>query len=463
MARKSTKKPAETVAEDAYYFSPAGLGTKADRTQQTSVRAGCLEESEIVTLLEGDGLFASLLGRIVADSLRGGFSIKVRGENDPAVSSATNERVHEWAVETSIEAVWRQHFIQRQAFGGAVLLEVSSTADQGRPRASQPAEQRFMSLAPVEITASEFSVLDPFSPDYQKPVQWHLNGYPIHPSWARVSTTPKIYSTNLGVRTGTQTLYQWAGPSKARRFIDEVRRWGMSLQAATSALQTLSQLVLSSSTFRAVQVRAETGSMAQAQSVYWNRLSDLAERRSSMQPIGIHPDETLAILTSSITGISEVLDRLMVSVAAAAEMPVTVAFGVSPGGFGTGASEQQLWASRVSEFRRLDLTPLIQWTLERAFGDGAKKWQICYEPIDSPTASEDADIRFKQSQIDVAYIDRGVVTANEVALSRFTGEYSTQTQIDVETREDPLDMSEPDDEPDEVPEPAESDEPGDDA
>jgi hypothetical protein len=197
-------------------------------------------------------------------------------------------------------------------------------------------------------------------------------------------------------------------------------------------------LVLRSDTFKAVQVKDPT----MAATVYWGRLRDLAERRSSLQPIGIGKDEEISLLSSSISGISELLDRLMVATAAAAEMPVTVAFGVSPGGFGTGASEQRLWAARVEEFRRLDLTPVIQWTLERAFGEEAKGWQICYEPIDSPTALEDAELRLKQSQIDTAYIDRQVLTPNEVALSRFTGEYSTHTQIDVEARLEPIDLGE---------------------
>lgn len=459
---------------DAFYYSPSGLGTRADKTRQVEVRPGCLDDREVADLMENDGLFATLLGRLVRDALRGGFSIKLKGEDvDATEVAAVNDRVRDWSIGHQIEQTWCQYFTQRNGFGGAVLLEVTSDRDQSRPRLGQSTDPRFMALAPGEINGLDFNITNPFSPNYQLPGRWQLNGYSIDPSWMLVGTTPKLYSTNLGVRYGQHSIHTWTGPSKARQFIEQIKQWGMSLQAATSALQTLSQLVLKSDTFRNVLVKSGTPStdaMVIANS-YWARISDLASRRSSMQPIGVGKDEEVMILSSTISGMGEILDRLMIAVAAAAEMPVTVAFGVSPGGFGTGESEQRLWSARVAEFRRLELTPVIKWTLERAFGDEAANWQICYEPIDSPTASEDADLRLKQAQIDIMYINGQVLQPNEVALSRFTGEYSTHTQIDVEARMEPLDLDEPEEpeteqseepesEPDE-PEAEETDEPED--
>jgi phage-related protein (TIGR01555 family) len=426
----------EQAATDAYFVSAGGLGTRADRTRDVSIRAGCLDDSEVADLMENDGLFATLLARVVADALRGGFRVKPRADSED--QDDPNERVSQWAIEQEIEATWRQAFVQRNGFGGSVLLEMTSDRDQSRPRLGEPTGQRFMALAPNEIQGLEYNITNPFSPNYQRPARWTLSGYSIDPSWLKVLTTPRLYSTNLGVRRGGVYNHTWTGPSKARQFIEEVKRWGMSLQAATSALQTMSQMVLQSDAFMATGVKDPT----MQSTIYWARVQDLANRRSSLQPIGIGKDETVSLLATSISGISELLDRLMVAVAAAAEMPVTVAFGVSPGGFGTGASEQRLWAARVDEFRRLELTPVIQWTLERAFGDEARGWQICYEPIDSPTALEDAELRLKQATIDQIYIDKQVTTPNEVALSRFTGDYSTHTQIDVELRIEPLDLGE---------------------
>lgn len=433
------------TAVDAFYQSSSGLGTRADHTRNVLVRAGCLDDSEVAQLMENDGLFATALSRVVSDALRGGFTIKLDGEDvDSKDVAAVNKRVRQWAIANEIELTWRRHFVQRNGFGGSVLIEITTDRDQSRPRLGQPKENRFMTLAPGEIMGLGTNVTNPFSPNYQQPSIWTLNGYSFDPSWLRVSTTPRLYSTNLGVRNGSHQTHTWTGPSKARQFIEEVRRWGMSLQAATSALQTLSQLVLQSDTWKDGQIRTgnPTANALALQNAYWTRINEIAERRSSMQPIGVGKEETVSILTSTVGGISEILDRLMIALAAAAEMPVTVLFGVSPGGFGTGESEQKLWTARVEEFRRLELTPVIQWTLERAFGDEAADWQICYEPIDSPTAAEATDLRLKQSQIDVAYITAQVLTPNEVALSRFTGEYSTHTQIDVELRMEPTDLDE---------------------
>jgi hypothetical protein len=47
---------------------------------------------------------------------------------------------------------------------------------------------------------------------------------------------------------------------------------------------------------------------------------------------------------------------------------------------------------------------------------------------------EQADLRVKMAQADVAYVGAGVLSPEEVADSRFGSEFSLNTQIDLEAR-----------------------------
>ena len=60
---------------------------------------------------------------------------------------------------------------------------------------------------------------------------------------------------------------------------------------------------------------------------------------------------------------------------------------------------------------------------------------MAFNPLWQMTEAERVDIRLKQSQADVAYINAQVLTPEEVASSRFGGDaYSIETKLDLEAR-----------------------------
>lgn len=89
------------------------------------------------------------------------------------------------------------------------------------------------------------------------------------------------------------------------------------------------------------------------------------------------------------SGLNGLLAQSAIRTAAAAQMPVTVLFGQSPAGL-------------------------------NATGEKA-------------TPMEEAELRAGQAQIDSAYVSANVLSADEVAVSRFASEgWSAETQIDLE-------------------------------
>ena len=62
-------------------------------------------------------------------------------------------------------------------------------------------------------------------------------------------------------------------------------------------------------------------------------------------------------------------------------------------------------------------------------------WSLKFRPLYQLTEKEKAELRLTQSKTDLGYIDTGVVSEDEIAYSRFGGgEYSSETILDLEKR-----------------------------
>jgi phage-related protein (TIGR01555 family) len=95
-------------------------------------------------------------------------------------------------------------------------------------------------------------------------------------------------------------------------------------------------------------------------------------------------------------------------------------------------------ASQVKELRP-QLNRLVRILLRAKTGPTKgtepESWKVVFPPLWEMTDLEKAELRNKQAQTDVAYIQAGVLDPSEVAVSRFGGEeYSTDTHLDLATR-----------------------------
>jgi hypothetical protein len=130
------------------------------------------------------------------------------------------------------------------------------------------------------------------------------------------------------------------------------------------------------------------------------------------------------------------MDRFISQLAAAADLPLPLLLGESPGGLNaSGASGDQLRMhyDRCAALARRKVVPAIRRVAEiqlRAMGIKPQSWAIKPRPLWQLTGKEKAEERKIQADVDAAYIDRGVLTGEEVRQSRFGGDnYSTETVI----------------------------------
>jgi hypothetical protein len=149
----------------------------------------------------------------------------------------------------------------------------------------------------------------------------------------------------------------------------------------------------------------------------------------------------------ALSGFPELLDRYSLRVAGAAGMPVAVLLGRSPAGLNaTGDADTRGWDDVVDAERRTVLLPALERVARLVLlsregptaGAEPEGWSVVLPPLRTSTPAEEASLRKAVADTDVAYVQAGVLTPEEVARSRFRPEgWSAETTVDLEAREEP--------------------------
>lgn len=171
---------------------------------------------------------------------------------------------------------------------------------------------------------------------------------------------------------------------------------------------------------------------------------DLARSVARIIPLDAQ-NEAFEIVTRTLTGLPDSLDRMAQRLSAATDIPVTKLVGMSPAGLNaTGASDIRFWYDGMKAQQEAKLRPKLGRIIELIFrsqdgptgGKEPEDWSLEFRPLWQPTEKEQAETRFVQSQTDRNYAEIGVVSPDEVARSRFGGDrWSAETAIDLEARE----------------------------
>jgi len=166
--------------------------------------------------------------------------------------------------------------------------------------------------------------------------------------------------------------------------------------------------------------------------------------------------ETYQKHASTVTGLPDVIDRFVQTISAVTGIPVTLLMGQAPAGLkATGDSDIRNWYDRISSEQSTLLTDPLNYLIKILLSSKDRKVKgfdsknppmIKYVPLWQMTEKETVDIHKTQAEADAIYIDRGVLTQDEVAESRFNGDhYSLETVLDSEIRREPV-QPEPEDE-----------------
>jgi phage-related protein (TIGR01555 family) len=139
----------------------------------------------------------------------------------------------------------------------------------------------------------------------------------------------------------------------------------------------------------------------------------------------------------TFTGVEKVMDRLALTVAVAAGMPITTLFGESPGGLhSTGDHSQQNWDDAVDALRDTYLAPCLdridEVLIRSVLGKMPANYCREFNPLRQIEPAQASEIALNWAQVDKIYFDMGAITAVGVAReNKARGTYKTQEDSDI--------------------------------
>jgi phage-related protein (TIGR01555 family) len=153
-------------------------------------------------------------------------------------------------------------------------------------------------------------------------------------------------------------------------------------------------------------------------------------------------DESYERKPMTFSGLRDLLDRMSLDVAGAANMPVSKIFGQSATGLNaTGEGDSQNYENDISGRQESDLSPqmtqLDEVLVRSALGRMPPDFRFEWKPLRQTTPAQQAQIDYQVAQRDGIYLQNEVVRPVAVARElRFAGTYPNLTQEDVDEAED---------------------------
>lgn len=479
---------------DGWANSLTGYGTNRDKRMASYFEIAPVTIQEAESLWQGDDLAARVIETMPSEMLREGFELVITEDAAPSSKTDPKDRrgalrvvaeaddpiaerkpgdalarakarrdaakqaqmakpSHEvvdevmqaWEDLGLVDALWHGLAYEAAYGGGAILIGANDGQRDMRAPLNEDriiAMTYLLALEPREIIPVKWYA-DPLAPKFGQPEIYLLNpqgtGLPSTSAKGAVALV-EVHESRLaifpGIRTSrimrTSVTYGW-GDNKLTRFVPTLRDFNGAMSAAGVLLSDFAQGVFK------VQNLVET--MTSENSADWiARLQTIDASRSALRAILIDAEnESFERVNTPVSGMAELLDRFMTRLASAADMPLTLLMGQSPGGLNaTGASDIRFFYDRVASMQRRKLAPVIRKITRiilRALKCEPSKWTINFAPLWQPTEKEQAEARNVQMQTDKGYVEIGSLTPDEVTRARFGGpRYSFETHVDFDER-----------------------------
>jgi len=228
------------------------------------------------------------------------------------------------------------------------------------------------------------------------------------------------------------------GASVLQAIYDELRHHGIISQSVVSIVEDFVQTTLT------MENLTNLISSKDGENIVKKRLEIIDLSRSVNNMILLDKDELFSKQSSSVAGISDIMHNFMLYLSGVTGIPVTKLFGQAPAGLNaTGESDIRNFYDHIKSQQEEVLLPMLKKLhryimLSRDMGFKGKiddDIVIEFNPLWQMNAQEDAAWKKTIAETDKIYLDTGVVSAAEIAASRFGNGFNPDTTVDFESRE----------------------------
>lgn len=462
--KKTTRAPKRSPARtDGWQNAMTGFGVFGrDKTVTgTSFVPELVAQETAEQLWRGDDIIARIVETVPNEMLREGFEVIV--DNEKEQTEETNELLKTLDVETSM----RTGLKYARAYGGAgVLLGANEGIDpKGKTEALQLAYRKSLIKPLDEERLQSIDFLNVFTPRELQPVTYYAD--PLLPNYGSVETyrivpiysppgggfhlgkLPIVHESRIlripGEETTRRAMLTNVQPGWPDSVFVRCMRVVANFQQAWQGVG----IMLQDFSFATLKLKglAELLTMSGPTTDLTSRAAALEMARSIARVSIIDAEEEYKRESTNVTGLSDLLERFAERLAAAAQMPVSLLFGQAPGGLNaTGDIDLRWFYDQVAAMQKRKLQPQLEYLVRLLFlakqqsptgGIEPDCWKVHFPALWQQTDLEQAQVRKTQADADVAYINAGVLTPEEVATSRFGGPaWSSDTHLDEEARDE---------------------------
>lgn len=265
----------------------------------------------------------------------------------------------------------------------------------------------FKAIEPYWMTPYSWNSTRPRDADFYKPQSWYEMGKKTHSS---------RYLTFIfrEVPDLLKPAYDFAGISITQLMMPYVQRWLRTAKSVNDLINIFSVLTLATDLSALLQAPDDSPESLM------KRLEGLTAMRDNRGAMMINKDtEELTINDVSLASLDKLQAQSQEHMATPARMPLIKFFGITPTGLNaTSEGEFQSWYDYVKSLQSLGFGPHLERALEliQMHLYGEVDPDITYEFLSlyEPTPKEEGEMRKADAERDGAYLDKGVVSPDEV-------------------------------------------------
>jgi len=392
-SRKKASGELSSIRSDGYQSALKGMGTARDfRTSVRFTGDALLPKVTLSDLYINDGLVRRIVD-LVPDEI---FRVEGSIQNDPIDKYDEGLIKHELNAINGFTQLKEAKKMSRLTGGSLLFIGAMGAGAPDTPLdISKITTIEFLKVYDLNDIQTSNSVFDtdPDSPNFGK-----IELYRVKDRAGNTFTERYLHYTRCIPFYGSKVP-----PSSAYGSILETRYWGTSIlqymyhdifdyrTAFGNTAGILGEFVVGKYKFADLDDILASGNEKKLQS----RMAGIEMSKSLINAVMLGTDEEYSRDSASVSGLSDLLDRFMMTVAAATGYPVTKLFGRSASGLNaTGEGDQKAYYDMLRA-EMVDLQPEIQYLIDIFViylglpeGDYTFKFGNLYQP----TAHEEADL-----------------------------------------------------------------------
>lgn len=400
--RGRPRKGEVTRLDGAYENVFLGVGTRQDRSAFTrAVTTRTLSEPELTSLYGADGFARRIVDMPAEEMTRAGFEIEDLDEAIADDAMAALESVN--AMQAIADAMrWSR------LYGGAMVVML---ANDGQELDQPLAIERVKGLERLRVYDRWRVTRHTYYDDPLDSRHGDVKTYQISP----IQGTPYIVHESrclkfdgAAVPDATRETNDGWGASALQQCFDQLSRFNMSHYWANALLERSQQAV------HGIKSLSQTLRQPGGQEAVRTRIDLVDMARSVNNTVVIDADgETYELKSTSLAGVSDIVDRLGRALSAVTAIPETLLLGVQQKGLSnTGAGDLENWYASMGQAQATYLTEpidrLVQVVLH-AMGKYTPDYMIKFCPLWVPSDKEKAEVEKLEAEAEKLEADTAAV------------------------------------------------------